>query len=56
MIITVLPRNRLKLSDCAEAARLCGQRLYQNGRALVAAKSSPGPGWHRLGVIYRVPE
>lgn len=54
MIVTVLPKSRLKLFDCADAARKDGQHLYQNGRALVAAKSNPGPGWYRLGVIKEV--
>lgn len=54
MIVTVLPKSRLKLFDCADAARKAGQHLYQNGRALVAAKANPGYGWHRVGIIKRV--
>jgi len=54
MIVTVLPKSRLKLFDCADAARKAGQNLYQNGRALVAARANPGRGWHRVGVIVKV--
>ncbi len=54
MIITYLPRSRLRLIDCAEVAAACGQRLYQNGRALVAATAKPGPGWVRVGIMRKV--
>jgi hypothetical protein len=50
MIITILPRSRLRLIDAATAAAEAGQRLYSNGRALVAAPRKPGPDWHRVGV------
>lgn len=50
MIITILPRSRLRLIDAANAAAEAGQRLYSNGRALVAAARKPGPDWHRVGV------
>ncbi len=53
MIITFLPKSRLRLLDCAQAAQAAGQRLYHNGRALVAAPAKPGPGWRRIGIIIR---
>lgn len=53
-IITILPRSRLlHLSDCADAARLAGQSLWWNGKALVAARRQPSPAWHRLGILRR---
>lgn len=50
-IITILPRSRLKLADCAEAAMTVGQKLWWNGKALVAAPQKPGAGWHRIGIL-----
>lgn len=50
MIITFLPPTKLRLIDAAHAASQAGQRLYTNGRVLVAAPRKPGPGWHRVGV------
>lgn len=52
-VITILPRSRLKLSDCAEAACAAGQKLWWNGRALVAATQRPAQGWHRIGILRR---
>jgi hypothetical protein len=53
MIVTILPKSRLRLIDCAQAAQQAGQRLYQNGKALVAAPATPGPGWHRVGILVK---
>lgn len=52
-IVTILPRSRLRLIDCAEAAHQAGQRLWWNGKALVAAPNRPAAGWHRIGIIRR---
>ncbi len=52
-VVTILPRSRIKLSDCAEAARIAGQNLWWNGRALCAARQRPGAGWHRMGILRR---
>ena len=54
MIITLLPRSRLRLADCAQAAAQAGQYLWWNGRALVAAPRKPGAGWYRMGVLRRM--
>lgn len=50
MVITFLPPTKLRLRDAAEAAMQTGQRLYTNGRALVAAPRKPSADWHRVGV------
>ncbi len=52
-VVTILPRSRLKLADCAEAACAAGQKLWWNGKALVAAPHRPAAGWHRIGIIRR---
>lgn len=53
MVITFLPPNKLRLIDAAQAAVNSGQRLYTNGRALVAAPRKPGADWHRVGVCVK---
>ena len=53
MIVTILPRSRLRFIDCARAAVAAGQQLYSNGRALVSAPRKPGPDWFRVGVRIR---
>lgn len=50
MIITMIPRSKARVIDCAQAAYAVGNRLYHNGRVLVAAPRKPGPGWFRVGV------
>ncbi len=54
MTITLLPRSRLRLIDCAHAAIAAGEQLYSNGRALVRAAARPGPRWHRVSIGIRV--
>jgi hypothetical protein len=52
-IITIIPRSRLRLIDCADASQAAGQHLWWNGKALVAAPARPAAGWHRLGILRR---
>lgn len=53
-VITILPRGKLRLIDCIDAAHDAGQQVYQRRGVLVAAKSKPGASWHRLGILRRV--
>ena len=56
-IITILPRSKLRLIDCARAALAAGQQLYCNGHVLVSAPRKPGPDWWRVGIhIHRLQE
>lgn len=48
-VITFIPRSRDRLSEVAAVTAEAGQRLYFNGRALVAAPRKPGAAWTRVG-------
>lgn len=52
-VITFLPRSRARFFDVAQAVHAAGQRLWHNGRVLVAAPHKPGAGWFRVGVKMR---
>ena len=49
-VVTILPRSKLRIIDCARAAVAAGQQLYSNGKVLVSAPRKPGADWFRVGV------
>jgi len=52
-VYTLIPRTKMPFYVVADVVEKAGQRLYFNGKTILAAPHHPGAGWHRIGIMKR---